>query len=52
MSIKTIEIGYYALFAYNTAYHSGIQETPFYMNYGRDAKTIMHHTLGIRPELK
>jgi len=40
----------YALFAYNTAYHVGIQETPFYMNYGRDAKTIMHHTLGIRPE--
>ena len=42
----------YALFAYNTAYHSGIQETPFYMNHGRDAKTIVHHTLGIRPENK
>ena len=41
----------YSLFAYMTSYHTGMQETPFYMSYGRDAKTVMHHTLGIRPEI-
>jgi len=40
----------YAVFAYNTAFHSGIQETPFYLNNGRDAKTIIHQTLGVRPD--
>jgi hypothetical protein len=39
----------YALFAYNTSYHHIIKETPFYLNYGRDPKTILHQTLGIRP---
>jgi hypothetical protein len=39
----------YAVFAYNTAFHSTIQETPFYMNYGRDAQTLVQRCLGIRP---
>ena len=39
----------YALFAYHTSYHSTMQETPFYMIYGRDPQTILTKTLGIRP---
>jgi YD repeat-containing protein len=39
----------YAVVAYNTAFHSTIQETPFYMNYGRDAQTLVQRCLGIRP---
>jgi hypothetical protein len=40
----------YAVFAYNTAFHSTIQETPFYVNYGRDAKTFVHQCVGVRPD--
>jgi hypothetical protein len=31
----------WALFAYNTSYHSLYHETPFYMNFGRDARTTL-----------
>ena len=40
----------YAMFAYHTSFHSTMQETPFYMTYGRDPSTILTKTLGIRPE--
>ncbi len=40
----------YAMFAYHTSFHSTMQETPFYMMYGRDPETILTKTLGIRPE--
>jgi transposase InsO family protein len=31
----------YAIFAYNTSYHTTIKQTPFYMNHGREARTIV-----------
>jgi len=40
----------YAMFAYMTTYHSTLQETPFYVLYGRDPSTILTRTLGNRPE--
>jgi transposase InsO family protein len=40
----------YAVFAYNTSYHSLLQETPFYASYGRDARLTMDVILGKRPE--
>ncbi len=30
----------FALFAYNTSFHSTLQETPYYLNHGRQARTI------------
>jgi hypothetical protein len=42
----------YALFAYNTSYHSLLQETPYYLNHGRDARTIVDMVIGKRPEYK
>jgi transposase InsO family protein len=42
----------YALFAYNTSYHSLLQETPYYLNHGRDARTIVDMMIGKRPEYK
>jgi transposase InsO family protein len=40
----------YAVFAYNTSYHSLLQETPFYLQYGRDARLTMDIMIGKRPE--
>ena len=40
----------YAVFAYNTSYHSLLQETPFYASFGRDARLTMDIVLGKRPE--
>ena len=40
----------YAMFAYHTSFHSTMQETPFYMTFGRDPNTVLTKTLGIRPE--
>ena len=42
----------YAMFAYNTSYHSLLQETPFYLNHGRDARTTTDIVIGKRPEYK
>ena len=40
----------YALFAYNTSYHSLLQETPYYLNHGCDARTTTHIVTGQRPQ--
>jgi transposase InsO family protein len=42
----------YAVFSYNTAYHSLLQETPFYLQFGRDARLTTDIVLGTRPEYK
>lgn len=42
----------YAMFAYNTSYHSLLQETPFYLNHGRDVRTTTDIVIGKRPEYK
>jgi hypothetical protein len=36
----------YAIFAYNTAIHSLLQETPFYLDHGRDARLFTDAMLG------
>ena len=40
----------YALFAYNISYHSLLQETPFYLQFGRDARLTVDIVLGKRPD--
>ena len=40
----------FALFAYNCAYHSTIQESPYYVIHGRDPKTIIDEKLNINRE--
>ena len=40
----------YAVFAYNTAYHSLLQETPFYLQFGRDARLTADIIIGKRPQ--
>jgi hypothetical protein len=42
----------YAMFAYNTSYHSLLQETPYYLNFGRDARITADVVLGRRPEYR
>jgi hypothetical protein len=42
----------YAIFSYNTSYHSLLQETPFYLQFGRDARLTVDVVLGRRPEYK
>ena len=36
----------FAIFAYNTAFHTGLQEVPFYLNHGYDAKLPIDAVLG------
>lgn len=38
----------FALFAYNTAYHTILQEVPHYLNHGFDARLPVHEILGTR----
>jgi len=40
----------WALFAYNTAVHTSIGETPYYLNHGKDARTILDVILNKRPD--
>ena len=39
----------WALFAYNTSVHTTIGETPYYLNHGRDARTILDVILNKNP---
>jgi hypothetical protein len=40
----------WAIFAYNTAVHTSIGETPYYLNHGRDARTILDIILNKSPD--
>jgi hypothetical protein len=40
----------FAIFAYNTSIHGLLLETPFYLQYGRDARVLTDITIGKIPE--